>query len=250
MISIGTAGWSIPKAVRERFPEGGSILERYALAFDAVEINSSFYRPHRPETYARWAASTPDRFRFAVKLPKIITHERRLIDSAEPLERFLTETAALGCKRGPILIQLPPSLRFDAATVERFLDLLRSLCEGDVAIEPRHVSWFAPEVEALLTRRRIARVAADPAVCEAAAHPGGWKGFSYWRLHGSPQMYASPYGAERIATLFENLTQSSWVIFDNTMHGAAAEDALLLFQRTQKPHALLPSHNPDAKLDV
>lgn len=231
MIRIGTAGWSIPAAVRGRFPEGGSILERYAQVFHAVEINSSFYRPHKPQTYARWAASTPDGFRFAVKLPKAITHDRRLVDVVDPFDRFLAESAELGEKRGPLLIQLPPSLRFDAEIAERFLGLFRERHGGEAALEPRHAGWFTDEADALLVRHRIARVAADPALSEVAARPGGWMGFNYWRWHGSPQMYASAYGAARLEALAGQISQGAWVIFDNTMHGAATVDALWLAER-------------------
>src|SRR6476620_9198879 len=90
-VYVGCAGWSIPKEHAGRFPAGGSHLERYAGRFNAVEINSSFYRPHRPETYARWAASVPESFQFAVKIPKEMTHTRRLRDVADPLARFLSE---------------------------------------------------------------------------------------------------------------------------------------------------------------
>src|ERR1700735_1262435 len=87
-IRIGTAGWSIPKYCAGEFPVGGSGLERYAARFNCTEINSSFYRPHRRTTYERWAHSVPAGFRFAVKLPKAITHERRLNDIDGPLDRF------------------------------------------------------------------------------------------------------------------------------------------------------------------
>src|SRR4051794_26120937 len=100
-IRVGTAAWTIPAAHRAGFPEGASQLARYAGRFPAVEINSCFYRPHRPATYERWAASVPDAFRFAVKMPREITHERRLADAAGPLERFLAEAGALGDKLGP-----------------------------------------------------------------------------------------------------------------------------------------------------
>ena len=100
-----------PQGARRALPRGGEPPGALRAALPAVEINSSFYRPHRPSTYARWAAETPEGFPFAVKLPKEITHKRRLVDVAEPLDRFLAETAALGPKRGPLLVQLPPSLR-------------------------------------------------------------------------------------------------------------------------------------------
>ena len=108
---IGTAGWSVPSG----FGDGGSQLQRYAARFSCVEINSSFYRPHRPQTYARWAASVPAGFRFAVKAPRTITHDARLREPRALLQPFLEEIGALGATLGPLLIQLPPSLAFDAA---------------------------------------------------------------------------------------------------------------------------------------
>ncbi len=112
---IGTAGWSIPAQHAGAFPGEGSHHERYSRRFSAVEINTSFYRPHRPGTYQRWAATVPADFRFAVKMPKEITHTRRLLQVTEPLTRFLGEAGALGEKLGPILVQLPPSLAFKAS---------------------------------------------------------------------------------------------------------------------------------------
>jgi uncharacterized protein YecE (DUF72 family) len=168
---------------------------RYAQQFPAVEVNSSFHRPHRPSTYARWAAETPEGFAFSLKVPKEVTHERRLVDAEEPLDRFLAETAALGAKRGPLLVQLPPSLAFDEGTASSFFAALRHRYGGTVACEPRHPSWFAPEADLLLSDREVARVAADPAVVPQAAEPGGWGGLVYYRLHGSPKVYHSAYPA-------------------------------------------------------
>ena len=100
MIRIGTAGWSIPAAYRSRFPDSGSQLEKYAAELTAVEINSSFYRPHRRTTYERWADSVPAGFRFAVKLPRTITQDSKLQDCGELLDRFLAEVSGLGDKLG------------------------------------------------------------------------------------------------------------------------------------------------------
>lgn len=112
-------------------------MGRYATRFRAVEINSTFYRSHRPSTYARWAASTPPDFRFAVKLPKSITHEARLLDAATLLRSFCVEVEALGSKLGPLLVQLPPSLAYDQAAAERFFDELRRCWSRPIACEPR-----------------------------------------------------------------------------------------------------------------
>jgi uncharacterized protein YecE (DUF72 family) len=238
-IRIGTAGWSFPRTL-EDFPTDGSGLERYAAVFNGVEINSSFYRPHQRKTYERWAASTPAGFRFAVKAPRTITHERRLVDVGEPLMRFLDECGGLGGKLGPLLIQLPPSLRFDAGIVEAFLIAWRKATTAATVLEPRHATWFDASAEALLAAFEIARVAADPAVVPFAAEPGGWTGLAYRRLHGSPAMYATSYDDGRLKPLAEQASEEtgaseSWWIFDNTQFGAATTDALKLMALTSPP---------------
>jgi uncharacterized protein YecE (DUF72 family) len=208
-------------------------LARYAAVLNAVEINSSFYRPHRRSTYERWAASVPAGFRFAVKMPKAITHEHRLVDCDALLDRFLFETAGLGDRLGPLLVQLPPKLPFQVGLSDRFLRALRDRFAGEIVCEPRHPSWFAPEVEELLDGLRVARVAADPAPVPGAGAPAGWSGLSYYRLHGSPRVYYSPYEPETLARIAERLLEDRargrevWCIFDNTAAFAATHDALV-----------------------
>lgn len=236
---IGCAGWSIPKEHAGLFPSIGSHLERYAARFPAVEINSSFYRPHRPATYARWAASVPEHFRFAVKVPREITHRRRLVGAIDLLDRFLGEACSLGAKLGPLLVQLPPKLPFAADVAGAFFTALRGRFAGAVVCEPRHASWFTPAAERLLEDARVARVAADPAVVPAAAHPGGWNGLVYYRLHGSPQTYYSSYSDAYLAALAEQLevaraTVPVWCIFDNTARGAATVNAFDSLRRLRE----------------
>ena len=88
MIFVGTAGWNIPRSHKEQFPSKGTGLVRYSARLNAAEINTSFYRPHAPATYDRWASGVPDGFRFSAKIPKFITDERGLSRAREPLERF------------------------------------------------------------------------------------------------------------------------------------------------------------------
>jgi uncharacterized protein YecE (DUF72 family) len=236
-IRIGTAGWSIPKQHAAAFPDDGTHLERYARRFPAIEINSSFYRPHQPRTYARWAGCVPAGFRFAVKMPREITHVRHLTRPAEPLDRFLAEIRALDDRLGPLLVQLPPSLRYEDGLVDAFLAALRARFDGDVVCEPRHPSWFTDAVDGTLSRFRIARVAADPAPVLRAFVPGGWAGIVYRRLHGSPEMYVSAYSAAALDATARAVSEAaargveSWCIFDNTARGAATEDALGLMAR-------------------
>jgi uncharacterized protein YecE (DUF72 family) len=232
MVRIGTAAWNVPKEHAAPFPVAGSHLERYSAVLNTVEINSSFYRPHRTTTYERWAASVPESFRFAVKVPKAITHERRLKDTDDLLDRFLSEVSGLGPKLGPLLVQLPPSLRFDDGVADTFLSGLRSRVEGLLVCEPRHASWFTPDVEGLFEELRIARVAADPAPVSGADKPGGWRSVAYYRLHGSPRIYYSAYSPENLAAIAERIASDAadeietWCIFDNTAAFAATGDAL------------------------
>ncbi|OJW23663.1 MAG: hypothetical protein BGO49_03190 [Planctomycetales bacterium 71-10] len=235
-LRVGCAGWSLPSGHAERFPAEGTHLSRYAARFPAVEINSSFYRPHRPATYARWAASVPEGFRFAVKVPRAVTHERRLIGATDLLATFLDEASHLGDKLGPLLVQLPPSLSFSAEVAEAFFEDLRSRFDGEAVFEPRHATWFAPAAERLIARHRVARVAADPAVVPEAAQPGGWEGLAYYRLHGSPKVYYSSYPDEYLSKLANKLATATgkaavWCIFDNTAEGAAITNGLDVLER-------------------
>jgi uncharacterized protein YecE (DUF72 family) len=230
-VIVGTAGWTIPREYAARLPGAGTHLERYARRLHGVEIDSSFYRSHRRETYARWRASVPAGFRFAVKMPKAISHEARLRGVAATLEAFLAETAGLGQARGPLLLQLPPSLAYDARTARSFFSVLRRRYRGPAVCEPRHPSWFAPEVDALLREARVARVAADPPVAPGGLEPGGWPRLVYYRLHGSPRMYYSSYPDAFLVELAARLRLAAqratvWCIFDNTAAGAALGNAL------------------------
>jgi uncharacterized protein YecE (DUF72 family) len=232
MIRIGVATLAIGRPFADRFPAEGTSLERYATRLNCTEINSSFHRPHQRKTYERWAATAPEGFLFSVKIPKTVTHERRLVDVGDLLDAFLGQARGLGDKLGPLLVQLPPSLAFDAAVAEGFFADLRACHTGDVVIEPRHASWFTEEAEALLVANRIARVLADPAKVPQAARFGGWPDLAYARLHGSPRMYYSSYETPFLENLARRVdearTADVWVIFDNTASGVALGDALAL----------------------
>jgi len=235
-IFIGTAGWSLPRASAHHFNCAGTHLQKYAAILTAAEINSSFHGSHEFGTYSKWASATPARFRFAVKLPRTITHDQQLRRVKLLLERFLQESSGLKGKRGPLLIQLPPSFAFERRRVKRFLEGLRTRYEGPLVCEPRHETWFSPIASDLLVSYRVARVAADPAILEIGHQPGAWSGIVYFRLHGSPRKYWSPYSEEYLDVLARTLKEQSqsaeaWCIFDNTASGAAIENALELHRR-------------------
>jgi uncharacterized protein YecE (DUF72 family) len=240
LLYIGCAGWSIPTEYTSAFPAGTSHLARYAQVFNAVEINSSFYRPHLPATYRRWSATVPKTFRFAVKMPRAISHLARLRDCRDALEIFLGEVDCLDGKLGCLLLQLPPGLAFDAAIALPFFDGLRQLYRGPVACEPRHATWFHGTVSAALRERGIARVAADPARFAQVAVPAGDRNLQYLRLHGSPRMYYDAYSdalLQRIARRLQRpcqRTTARWCIFDNTALGHATGNALTLTQHLRE----------------
>jgi uncharacterized protein YecE (DUF72 family) len=231
-IYLGVAGWNIRKEHGECFEPTGTHLQRYASTFNSVEINSCFYRPHRVTTYERWAASVPDHFRFAVKLPKAITHKARFVDALPLVDVFLAEVGGLREKLGPILVQLPPSFAFENEVVVGFLSELRSRFAGQLVLEPRHETWFDDKVEKILVDLEIGRVAADPARVSSAALPGGFDRVVYYRLHGSPRIYYSAYPQEYLEEVSAALQSHAargaavWCILDNTALGAATKDAL------------------------
>ena len=177
----------------------------------------------------------PDGFRFSVKVPKAITHDRRLVDIDILLDHFLGDLGGLGTKLGPLLIQLPPTLVFDPIIARKFLVSMRRRASVPLVCEPRHASWFTPDAGKFLFDYEVARVAADPAPVPEAAVPGGSTTIAYYRLHGSPRMYYSEYGAAYVSQLRSRLAAAAvpetWCIFDNTAAGAATVDALALNER-------------------
>jgi uncharacterized protein YecE (DUF72 family) len=238
-LRIGTAGWGVPAQYVQDFSTEGSHLERYAQRLNCAEINSSFHRPHRRGVYERWAAATPADFRFSVKVPKTMTHERSLAGCAALIGRFAEEVGGLGEKLAVLLVQLPPSAPMRKRTADSFFRRLRDALQVDIAVEPRHPSWFTPESETWLADRRIARVAADPIPKRVpsqsgAAQPGGWGDLAYYRWHGSPRVYYSDYPAEELKRLRGRAAKqrragrSVWCIFDNTAAGHALGNALWL----------------------
>jgi uncharacterized protein YecE (DUF72 family) len=197
-----------------------------------VEINSSFHRSHKPSIWARWRDAVPPAFRFSVKLPKAITHTARLNVTGDVVAAFIDEVSVLQAKLSCLLVQLPPSLGFDAKIAAKFFQHLVARTGVSIACEPRHDSWFAPDADALLRRFSVARVAADPARVPAAGEPGGCRQLSYFRLHGSPKVYYSAYPDDFVHQLAARLSRQAaegrtvWCIFDNTTLGAATRNAL------------------------
>lgn len=229
---VGCAGWSLAKKDFAAFPADGSHLERYAAVLPAVEINSSFYRPHKPDTYARWAASVPEHFRFSVKVPRAITHDARLRDVAGLLDRFHDEAGMLGDKLGCLLVQLPPRFGVDDVLAHAFFGQVRERFGCSIAFEARHASWFSDAASAMLRECGVIRVIADPAAGQPGEHVPTSDTDVYLRLHGAPRIYYSRYPDEEIAHWRSRIDRARaarrtvWCIFDNTAGGEAVPNAL------------------------
>jgi len=245
-VYIGTAGWSLSLALAPRAYPGQSGLPRYAQYFNAVEVNSTFYRLPRARTIERWRDGTPPGFRFTLKVPRSITHEARLVGVELEVGELCERVAHFERKLGALLIQLPASFEFDARRVAHFLSLLSESTAAPLVVEPRHPSWFADEATRLLIERDVARAAADPACCPAAALPLSASRLVYFRWHGSPRLYFSAYLPEALAALGTALLaarQSGGVrrdvycFLDNTALGAAAVNALSLKAELMRPCA-------------
>ncbi|MFD9704190.1 DUF72 domain-containing protein [Lentzea sp. NPDC059081] len=234
MIRIGTSGWRYPEW-RDGFYRGVPQrlwLSHLASHVGTIEINSSFYRLQPPAYYRKWAAETPPGFVFAVKGPKLVTHVKRLRHVEDALEEF-AESLALGPKQGPVIWQLPPSTRFDAALIRDFLAMLPP---GRHAFEPRHESFRTDVYLELLQEHNVAHVVSDaptfPRIEAVTAD------FAYVRLHGHDELYISSYSDDQLdewARKIRDWDRDTYVYFDNTMQGAATSNAKTLAESLKPP---------------
>ncbi len=226
MLRIGTSGWQYkdwrPGFYPDKLPQR-EWLEFFAGQFAVVEINNAFYRLPERDTFARWRDRTPDDFEFAVKMSRYLTHVKRLKEPAEPVARFLGRADALGSKLGPVLIQLPPTLKVDVEALERTLTEFPQSVR--VAVEPRHDSWWTSEVEDLLRKHGAALVWADR---HSRPLTPRWRtaGFAYLRMHEGRAKPWPRYGRAALATWTTRMgTDDSYVFFNNDPGRAAIIDA-------------------------
>ncbi|WRS29750.1 DUF72 domain-containing protein [Actinomycetaceae bacterium MB13-C1-2] len=250
---IGTSGWKYPEWRGKFYPKG--LVQRLELSYFAqrihsLELNGPFYGLMRPSTYQNWASEVPDGFRYAVKGWKTVSHLRRLRDVEKPLSDFFASgLLELGDKLGPVLWQLPPSLRFDAPTLNDFLKQLPATTAEAAgiagvsapdrsvqlryALEPRNQTFSDPEAVAILKEHDVAMVTSDnpdrfPIFHEVTAS------FAYFRLHGTPKMYYSDYSDEQLAVWAGAMTRllqegrDVYCYFDNTAGGRAPYNAMSL----------------------
>ncbi|WP_328476888.1 DUF72 domain-containing protein [Actinoplanes sp. NBC_00393] len=237
MLWIGTSGWQY----RDWRPDKGADdtgylypgglpqrlwLEHYADRFDVVEVNNAFYRLPERKTFVQWRERTPDGFRFAVKMSRYLTHIKRLREPAEPVARFLNRAEGLGDKLGPVLLQLPPTLRADLDALD---ETLRQFPAGvRVAVEPRHATWFTAECEQLLKQHGAALCWADR--CGRPITPL-WRtaDFGYLRLHEGAARPWPRYGKRALTSWLDRSgVPEMFVFFNNDPGGAAVIDAGVL----------------------
>lgn len=236
---MGTSGWSYPHWRNVFYPPQlpqNAWIGHYAQAFDTVELNASFYRLPSPDTVDRWRRLTPPGFSFAVKMSRLVTHVHRLRNCDEPLRAFFTVMDRFGPRRGPVLVQLPPSLSTDAALLDDFLAQLGSAWtkRWQVAVEFRHASWLTPAVYRVADRHGAAVCLADLPSCpivEPNAAP-----LLYVRRHGPEGRYRGCYSDQHIradaARICDWLTQKRrvYVYYNNDVDGHAVANAASLRQ--------------------
>ena len=234
-VFVGTSGWNYGPWRGLFYPEKlakARWLEYYSGIFPTLEVNATFYREMSESTYEKWRLSTPEGFRWAVKAHRFITHVKRLRGVAEPVGRFFSSVSALGDKLGPVLFQLPPSLAFDKETIVKFRRCLPS--DRRCAIEARHASWMEDEAVDLLRELGLGFCVSD----SGGRYPSrvaATSDFSYFRLHGPRELYASAYSAsdlEAWAERIADLNVDAYVYFDNDFRAYAPENARSLMELT------------------
>jgi uncharacterized protein YecE (DUF72 family) len=186
-----------------------------------------------------WLKRTPDTFRFCIKLSRFITHQKRLGDCAEALERFFGVFEYMGPRMGPVLIQLPPGLSYDNARIADFFGLLLAhFGSYRYAIEVRHRSWICDEFMGLLAESGIAFVIADSGR-RFPYHEAVTTDFVYLRFHGPERLYASDYDEPALRQYAEKISRwlgdghDVWAFFNNDFGGFAVRNALRLRELVQ-----------------
>jgi uncharacterized protein YecE (DUF72 family) len=248
-VLIGTSGWQYDDWRGRFYPEGVAKkrwLEHYVEHFRTVESNNAFYRLPKPETFEDWAKRTPEDFVMAVKASRYLTHIKRLRDPAEPVARFQKHAAGLGSKLGPVLLQLPPTLKANLDALDETLECFDKSVR--VAVEFRHESWFADETKSLLQRRRAALCLADR---ESKPVAPQWRttDWGYLRFHIGAATPRPCYGRSALRT-WANRLADTWgpnadiyVYFNNDHRCCAVRDARLFAAEVDKA-ALEPTRVP------
>lgn len=247
---VGTSGWQYKDWRGVLYPDGVPMrlwLEEYATRFATVEINNAFYRLPTRETFESWRERTPPDFVVALKASRYLTHIKRLRDPAEPVDRLLSHAAGLGDRLGPVLLQLPPTLHADPALLDECLG--RFPADVRVAVEPRHDSWWTPEVRKVLESRGAALCWAD---VQARPVTPLWRtaDWGYLRFHEGRALPWPRYGRQSLTTWVGRVTDAwsddhpVYAYFNNDPNAAAVHDAVA-FARAARTTGLTVTRTPD-----
>jgi uncharacterized protein YecE (DUF72 family) len=233
-LHIGTSGWSYKDWKGLYYPEGlkpAEWLTFYAKQFDITEINTSFYHLPRKQTALNWAAKVPAGFRFCPKISRYLTHMKKLHEPEEPLQRFFEVFEPIKDVLGPVLVQLPPSLKFDYELAENFFKILnKDYKEFEFALEVRHNTWLENDSLDLMAKYNVAFVISQSGVNFPYAEVVTAKNI-YIRFHGPGALYASSYSAEMLqdfAGKFKHWIKEGhtiWAFFNNDYFGHAIQNA-------------------------
>ena len=227
---IGTSGWYYDDWRRRFYPQEikkSAWLEFYSRHFATVELNNTFYRLPSETAFINWYNATPDDFIFALKASRFITHIKKLKDTREAVNNFMSRAALLKEKLGPVLYQLPPARYRDDGLLEAFLTNLPPGYRH--VLEFRHESWLADEVYDILRRYRAGICVFD--MPDLTCPPLATADFAYIRFHGKDSLYASSYSDEELAnwvTRIGELAQSLdtvYIYFNNDVQGFALKNA-------------------------
>ncbi|MDH6253586.1 uncharacterized protein YecE (DUF72 family) [Chryseobacterium sp. H1D6B] len=236
---IGCSGFYNNDWKGSLYPENApskDFLSLYSRQFNAVEINSTFYRKPTAKTLLKWAAETPGDFKFFIKIPKTISHEKRLIDCKDEISEFCSHIQQhLKEKLAGFLYQFPPSFKYSKENI----DLILSNLDFNFlnVIEFRHESWWTEEVFEILKKKNI--------IFSGVSFPGNLpeevvinnQEVLYYRLHGKPILYKSEYSEEFLNDLAEKIQKPqciSFIFFNNTWGTAAIKNSLYLKKILEK----------------
>lgn len=231
--NIGCSGWHYDHWRSLYYPAElpkSEWLLFYAKQFNTVELNSSFYQLPSEKTFNRWRESTPDSFVFAVKVSRFITHIKKLRKSALALETFLSRVSILQNKLGPLLYQLPPSMKRNDEMLCEFLALLPSYYRH--VFEFRHESWLNSSVFNILRRYNIGLCVFNmPNInCPLITTSD----FAYIRFHGNQKLYSSCYSDKELSQWSQDVIQlgnnikAIYIYFNNDAEAFAIKNALTL----------------------
>lgn len=242
-IHIGTSGWSYKHWKGIYYPKklaSAKWLSFYAETFKTTEINASFYRLPLEQTILKWMKMAPGDFLFCPKMSRYLTHMKKLNEPEEPLQRFFSIFEPMKKMMGPVLVQLPPSLKFNYDTAEYFYVLLRKKYTAyEFVIEIRHNTWLQEKSLTLMAKYNIGLVMSQSGNKFPYSEIMTAKNI-YVRFHGPEKLYASSYSDEMLngfAKKFRKWAKQKhevWAYFNNDIFGYAIKDAKQLLNLLKK----------------